>query len=763
MGNLRLAPLPMALAAVLCGLLAGWACSWILIFGLILVWVSGQFRTGLFLGLLLAAGWLAGDNERQSSAFLRDPPEGMVFLSGEVSRVDEESVGLKLRTGRKKLVMLRMPVGWPAAHLRPGDALHIVAFWEPVGTPPNPGSPDFLHRLRAEGYRGHAARVMAVLREKTGTPAPGSQLRTTVLDRIRSRVNRLFSARAYPWVRAMLLGERSSLPQGDVESFRRSGLAHLLAVSGLHVGVLFGTISLLTWGLISRWSAPLRMKNGMLLFVLALAGVGYGSLLGWPASAARALLMLLLAIMSRWIGRPGWLSRTWMMTLFAALLWVPERMIHDLGAQLSFSAVGGLVVAPGLLRGPLHTWPRPLANGLAAGTAAFLATAPWLMNTIGWIPLGSVLTGLIGIPLGSLFLMTAFSALVMPLGGNVMAALAETILGALLWWARWTGASWHPVLRADTTGWMVVLLIAACVIWVVWPSFSRLIRVSGLLCTMLAWTIRPFPDILTLTILDVGQGESMVVEWQDGGTSVLDTGPGPSAGIIAARYLAFRGKRTVQLMLTHGDRDHVAGSERLAERISVSGLLAPWKDPSDPESLTLQGKRWSPVALGRIFVLHPEEAGRDNTHSMVLLVAMPGIRMLLTGDIDAASESLIAARWKGLWSKGSRRVLKLAHHGSATSTGKEVLEAFEPGVALYSAGQDNAFGHPHAQVLERLASSSIPVFGTSGGGALQVRWNGHQLHLKRWKDGSWQNIDLPSPHPGSAVSVRQIPQSADWR
>ena len=435
-----------------------------------------------------------------------------------------------------------------------------------------------------------------------------------------------------------------------------------------------------------------------------------------------------------------------MLALFLFAFSQPEQVVHDLGTQLSFAAVGGLIAVPLLtprrLSGPM----RILAVSTAAGTAALLSTAPLLLRAIGWVPAGAIVTSLAGIPLTTLFLLSAFLTLVVPAISGPLGTLTEGTLQALLAWAHWSADSWHLVIRSDASGWSIILLLIGLVSWMSWPGLSPFRRILGIVVVLLVSRLLPFRTGSTLTMLDVGQGEALVLEWPGTLPTILDTGPGPASGTKLVRYLEWRGVREAELLLSHGDKDHTGGWERLAERMPITSIRTAWKDDSLDGLITLMGSRWVPGSGTRVLVLHPEEPGQDNIHSMVVLLVWPGLQILLTGDIDDATESLIVSRWSRLWKDSGIRVLKVAHHGSRTSTGTSILTAFRPEIALYSAGRDNTFGHPHAEVLERLSGSGSVVHGTLGLGALQLRWNGTQPSMHRWSNGRWRRIES-THHP----------------
>lgn len=749
MGRFRFSALPLGLSAYGSGLLAGlgypWGTGWVF---LLLVMV-GRGRVTLFLVLFFLGGAASGLREHRLESFLRRPPEGVVLLEGRVVDVYEGRIRLQLADRTASHIDVTLPFGWVPGRIAEGDDLLIMAHWRTPLPALNPGSPDPVAWARAADVRAQADDVSHVLRVKRTPRGPLSTWHQSAKASLFRRVDSLFPPSTSPWVKAMLFGDRTLLPPEDIRAFRRSGLAHVLAVSGLHVGILFAAVSMFASSLVSRLHLPRIHQRALLGSVLALLGLGYGILLGWPASASRALLMLLLAAVLRWSGRPGWVQRTWMMALFLFLVSRPEKMVHDLGAQLSFAAVGGLCGAHLLLPASLRGWRRATAGSVAAGATAFLATGPFLLETVGWLPLGAVLTGLVGIPVTSFFLVSAFLALILPWGGGAMAAFAHLLMDVLITWAQWGASPWHPMLHAAPNGPLWLAVLATMAVLAAARAWRRSLRIGAVVLVLGTVPLLARDDRMTLTVLDVGQGDAMILETVGSRPLVVDTGPGRAAGRVISDYLAYRDAPIVDLVLSHADRDHTGGRDHVASEWQLGDVYAPWMEGSPGWTLLEAGQSRKPISDMRILVLHPDTPGRENAHSAVLLVAMPGLCILLTGDIPAGVESDLVARWGRLWNETPMRILKVAHHGSSSSSSQALVEAFRPNLALFSAGKDNPFGHPHPEVVARFASTSIPLHGTQGQGALQVRWNGQNMDLYRWMDDGWHLV----PDSGS-LSVR---------
>ncbi|RMH18317.1 MAG: MBL fold metallo-hydrolase [Acidobacteria bacterium] len=237
-------------------------------------------------------------------------------------------------------------------------------------------------------------------------------------------------------------------------------------------------------------------------------------------------------------------------------------------------------------------------------------------------------------------------------------------------------------------------------------------------------------------MLDVGQGEALLL--RDGRRAILVDGGGWPQGDLGSRVLvpalAARGVRRLDaLVMTHPDRDHCRGLVDLVRQLPVAEVWSSpgWTPPCAVELISAPGPRWRPLWAGderrlgrwRLAVLHPPPAasrrrhGGDNDRSLVLAASVHGRRVLLTGDLEAAGERrLLRASREAL----AADVLKVAHHGSKTSSTAAFLRAVAPRLALISAGRHNPYGHPAAPVLARLEGAGIRVLRTDRGGAVEL-------------------------------------------
>lgn len=568
-----------------------------------------------------------------------------------------------------------------------------------------------------------------------------------------------------PFVRALLLGDGGDVPPAVERSLRRLGLGHLLAVSGLHVGMVAGVVLLLATPL----PRPARWLAG-------LAAVGlYLLLVGPRPSLLRASAMACLAVVALLAERPP-SARNALAVAAAVLVLTRPATLGEPGFQLSVGATAGLLwLSPHLAerwaRTPLlERLPCPVRDGLAVSAGAQLGTLPWALPLFCLLVPAAPLVNLVAVPWAAVLLVgcglwTALAALAA--GSEAGAALAGALLPALDLLAAPAGlltalrpTPWTslPLALGPVPAALLALALFACL--------ARPRVGLPFVAAALAWTAadgarlaargglagaRAVPE---LVMIDVGQGDAILL--RDGGETLLVDGGGWPAGDLGGRVLlptlATLGVRRLdRVLLTHPDRDHCGGLVQIAGYLAVAEV---WTGPAvdkagatgcAAELLSLPGVRRRTAAAGarlrvgrfRIEVLHPEAGEKerpgsgDNDASVVLAAEVFGRRTLLTGDVEAAGERALVGRRRGL----DCDVLKVAHHGSRSSTTPALLAAATPDLALVSAGARNPYGHPAPDVIDRLRRA----------GARVLRTDRHGMVVLRFHPDGHRGIELPGP------------------
>ncbi len=529
-------------------------------------------------------------------------------------------------------------------------------------------------------------------------------------------------------VAALLLGRTSELDRGMVARYRRGGLYHLLVVSGLHVVLETGLVlALLGLARVEGKRRDLVLLASVFLFVL----VG-----GANPPAVRAGLVVATFLATRLLERPIGAAQAIGLSALTLFLAAPQSLF-SVGTALTFAAVCGIGAFSEPIRARLPARPEWLWTGLAVALAAECATAPVLFWRFNLVAAGAWLTAPVAVPLaaglialgGALLLAGAFGIPAWPLaalfgeGSRLLEWLAERAAGAAF--LRPT----PPLAAVLAVGAMLGAAALA-------PARLRGPAAAGAAAVFLVLALlpgMPGPDRgFSLEALDVGQGDAILLRWKRRAILVDGGGPFDPEAMEFGRTrvlpkLLDRGvTRLDAVLLTHPHPDHALGLFAVLDELPVRELwLSAGEDEGGFESrlAELASDRGVPVRSlvagerieiegALVTVLHSggerRKADAINNQSAVLLVERDGRRALLTGDIGAPTEAALVA------SGAIPRVdlLKVAHHGSRTSTTPAFLEAARPRVAVLSCGRRNRFGHPAAVTLAALSRLGVVLLRT---------------------------------------------------
>jgi competence protein ComEC len=568
-----------------------------------------------------------------------------------------------------------------------------------------------------------------------------------VSDRLRAHVSRAIAPGLEGGRRAVLagivLGEDEGLSDELRDSFKASGLYHLLAVSGQNITFLALSVLGLAWLLgMPRLAAEVVVIAAIAAYVLAV---------GWQPSVVRAGVAGGLASLAWLLSRPR--DRWHFLSLGAAVLlaWTPTSLLEP-GFQLSFAAVGSIFLLLPRLRLALEGYPLTdwLRDALAVSTACGAATAPILWFQFGSVPVYSLLANaLVTLAIGPLLGLALVGSLIQPLLPSVALALAFVngwLAAYIVTCARLVGGL--PFAQIGSGAAVCVLLGTPLVLLALqrlprWRRRALLACAASALPALLVWQLLPEaklppPTGLRITFLDVGQGDAILLQVPEGAI-LVDQGP-PEAN-VAQQLRGLGVRRLVAVVLTHPQRDHIGGAETVIRRLAVDHVLDPRLAVSGPyerAALAAAAKRGVEVAetragdafrLGRLRlrVLWPDRAGSPtedpNLLPIVLLATYGEVDALLTAD----AETEVTARLL------SRRVeiLKVAHHGSADPGLESELRELRPAVAVISCGLGNDYGHPRASTLAVLrASPGLSLFRTDEDGQVVVESDGRRLSVR---------------------------------
>lgn len=536
-------------------------------------------------------------------------------------------------------------------------------------------------------------------------------------SRLTGVIERIFPEDCAGFAAALITGDKSSLPEELKESYRRAGVSHLLALSGLHVGALFLCLEYV----LRRAHVQRHLAFGLSLGLMAV----YTLVVGCPASIMRAGLMYALARAGIFLGRP----RDGLTTLCAALLLlllINPLYIEDAGFLLSFTAVGGLIaLSPGWIGAGCSRRVRAIANTLIASMAAQLGTLPVAACQFNQLPVWFLLFNAVLIPAMSLIYPAILAVTLLGCAWSRGAAVlghilswpirlfnAAASLGGVLPWAQLNCPDW-PV-------WLIIAYIAAFILASVYPGgrFRRARRLFGITAMLAAAVLAYLLPGMTageeasVTFLDVGQGDAAVIETENL-CYLVDVGDGNTA----ARYLLDEGLTPQGVFLTHGHADHAGGLGVIVEAFPPSTLYVSclWDKEEHDDAVNEAWAQalecgWTVKYLSagdevmlscsvtaRVWNPTDEMASDINENCMVLSVECGKSSALLTGDLPMSCEKIPLP---------DCTVLKVGHHGAASSTGALLLAQTTPSVAVISVGHNN-YGHPSPDTLERLSDCAV--------------------------------------------------------
>jgi competence protein ComEC len=572
--------------------------------------------------------------------------------------------------------------------------------------------------IRATGY----VRDEAVPRELGAGPVCIDAWR----ERIASAIDRsVHDPRIAVLLRALAVGDQRGLDDAHWQVLRATGVGHLIAISGFHVGMLALVAAFCARRIWRRWPALALRHPGALLeapFALAAASA-YTALAGFGLATLRTLLMLAALALARLLRRH--LSVPQALALALLVLFAADPLaILSPGFWLSFAGVALLVYAA---REPApRAWWRELAPAQMAMSIGLLPLTVWFFAQSSLV---GPIANLVAVPWISFIVVPvtlAGALLVVPLPAlgepllQLAAALLEPQWALLQWQASWPLAQWYFP-EAST------LAFVAAALGALWLLLPRGVPLRGLGLLLLLPQLWPSSDgpahgDFELCVIDVGQGLSVLVRTErhallyDAGArfpSGFDLG---DAVVVPALHAL--GVRALDgLVVSHADNDHAGGVDAVRRALPPKTL---WL--GDPRIAPGQGipcragQRWSWDAV-EFRMLHPtdEAQGSENDRSCVLLVQSGDARVLLTGDIGARVEPVVAAA-----AGREPLVLVVPHHGSKTSSSAALLDTLSVQQALISAAHRSRFGHPHADVVARYRERGIALVNTASAGCIRL-------------------------------------------
>jgi competence protein ComEC len=641
----------------------------------------------------------------------------------------------------------------------------------------NDGVPDFERDLALDGTTLFASVKSGLLVSVRGRGTVVDEIAAAIRHHVRAAVARWVSphgALAGAIVSAVLIGDRTGLPDEIRERLQTAGTYHVIAISGGNIAILAALI------VMALSAVFVRGRRAAVCSALGL--IAYADVVTAGPSVWRATMMAVVYLAARAIDHrtPPWQASA--MAAALLVLWRPLD-IRDAGFILTFGATAALIEVARRAstlstrdrqtrRGPLLSAIRTIGIWVLASILASIATeivlAPVSAARFSRVTMAGIALNLVAIPMMTI-VQVAGMALV--LGDRL------PILAAPAGWIAWAGATAlvESARLVDAAPWLStrvpppsLLVLAIYYVALIVAAYSRRVPrtiavASGSLILMAIVTgssvAVPAADGLTLrwTTFDVGQGESMLLQWPRGAGWLVDAGGAPFGASVdigsrvVAPALWAGGVRSLEtLLVTHGDPDHIGGASPVidifAPRRLLTGVAVPRHVPSREllAHARATGVEVDEVRLGesldidgvQVRVLNPPEPDWErqrvrNDDSIVLELLYGDVAVLLTGDISADIERAIAPRL----TRARVRILKVAHHGSRTSTSQELLDAWRPQIAVISCGRGNSFSHPAPEVIGRLRSVGARIYRTDVDGEVTLDTDGASVHVRTFIGG----------------------------
>ena len=604
--------------------------------------------------------------------------------------------------------------------------------------------------IRATGYvrmpsrRGAGERAQ-VVPERLAARVPRYWIER-LREAAREKIRHALSERPYAGILiALAIGDQNAIDPEEWQLFARTGVSHLMSISGLHVTMVAGLFAMLVSWCWRRseflaLALPAQKTAALAGFLAAFA---YCLISGFAVPAQRTLYMVGVVALALWLGRAASASRVLAAALFLVLVLDPWAVLSP-GFWLSFAAVAVIffVAAGRTVR------PHWLAQWGRVQWAVTVGLAPLLLVLFQQVSLVSPIANALAIPLVS-FVITplALAGAVLPVDWPLELghAILEVLMAVLDWLAALPRAVWH---QHAPLAWTVPLALAG-IAWLLLPRGFPSRAFGALLMLPLFAASPPGPGSgeLWITVLDVGQGLAVLARTEKHAL-LYDAGPAfnafsDSGSRVILPYLRGEGIDSLDaLVLSHDDRDHSGGAGSVLEAMPV-GML--WSSLAADHAL-LSASAWrAPCVAGRKWLwdrvsfefLHPSaepasgRAARANNQSCVLRVEAPGGRVLLTGDIERAAERELLRRAPALLPADA---LLVPHHGSATSSTPEFVKQVAPRHAVFAVGYRNRFGHPREDVLARYREAGSELLRTDTGGAIQLRFAPGDLRVDAERD-----------------------------
>lgn len=668
-------------------------------------------------------------------------PEGTCRLNGMVYKVTENDYGYRLYVKNSFFDHKRIVVTSDVRY-SPGTEIEIEGEYREFNEVRNPGEFDSAKYYYSQKI--HAS----VKAENIKVISRDTHPIYSIMDKISQKISRVYKnmldtkyASVYE---AMILGKKDDLDSELSDLFSAGGIGHILAISGLHISI----IGMGLYKLIRRTGAGFVIS----MIISTAFIIMYGIMTGNGVSTVRALIMFIIAVYANVVGKTYDMMSAASLAAIISLVDSPY-LIYNCGFLLSYLAICGIAYVYDGVRKTIKS-DKKILNSFIVSLCIQFTTLPVTLYYYFQVPVLSVFLNIIVIPLMTVVMIAGIGGGIvgcffLPLGELVAAPGVVLLKGFEKLCDISINIPWNIITPGRPSAVNLLIYYILLILMVYGMSkYGRKIYALIILPAIVAVMMKVYPDFYVV-FLDVGQGDGIFIRNSTGTTFLIDCGSSDNKSLYdytLEPFLLSEGICNIDyVIVSHCDTDHISGIKDMLDsgNISVGTVFLPSVDNPDEKYFAIElaaiesGAEVRNISRGmfitdadmEMLCLHPDKdyaASDKNSYSTSLYVEYKGFSMLLTGDISEKEEKRILAY--GDLQKNIT-VYKAAHHGSQYSNGEDFLDYIKPEYTIISYGEDNSYGHPHKETMDRLNSAGTNIYHTARSGAVSVRIDNNRMTI----------------------------------